>query len=421
MTTSAIRAAFLSACAILLPSATAIANDKADCTAALKSAQTLKTAGSLSQSLKELATCARPVCPKAMQKQCSDLSDAVKASQPTVVFSAKDASGKPVTNVKVTVDGNEVTSLLDGNAIGLDPGSHAMTFEMEGATTVTKQIAIEAVTKGQTIAVDLDANPPPPPPPVASGVVAPAPTPGEPGSMTDTAEDPSKRYYFIGLKYRGDVVPAFMLHLFVDGGKTLYSNSIAAEIDLRHDNFSLIPTITYSEYGTGDLLFLQKGKDADQAGYWSVVNSGLKGIYASADLLWSVNIADHWQFEYGAEFGLGAIFGSLETNWVTSNSAVFNPANAKACSTVNNNLGQSGCNVADHSGATAPGHINGYTEPSWVNGGSKPNIFPLINFPQLGLRYKPIKQMEARFGLGFSLTGFWFGMSADYGLEKPTK
>jgi hypothetical protein len=32
-----------------------------------------------------------------------------------------------------------------------------------------------------------------------------------------------------------------------------------------------------------------------------------------------------------------------------------------------------------------------------------------------------MKQLEARVGGGFSLTGFWFGLSADYGLEQHLK
>jgi hypothetical protein len=43
----------------------------------------------------------------------------------------------------------------------------------------------------------------------------------------------------------------------------------------------------------------------------------------------------------------------------------------------------------------------------------------MVNIPQLGLRFKPIKQFEGRLGLGFGLTGFWFGLSGDYGLEQP--
>jgi len=38
--------------------------------------------------------------------------------------------------------------------------------------------------------------------------------------------------------------------------------------------------------------------------------------------------------------------------------------------------------------------------------------------PALGLRYKPIKQLEMRLDAGFGLTGFWWGLSVDYGLEK---
>ncbi len=43
-------------------------------------------------------------------------------------------------------------------------------------------------------------------------------------------------------------------------------------------------------------------------------------------------------------------------------------------------------------------------------------IFPHVA-GQLGLRYKPIKAARDAPGLGISLTGFWFGLSADYGLE----
>lgn len=419
MTTSAIRSLFSAgltlAAFVLAPPARA--NDKADCAAAQKAATSDKATGQLTKAIAELATCARPVCPKPMQKQCSDASAAITASMPTVVFSAKDASGNAVTNVTVTVDGTVLTSNLDGSPLPVDPGSHSMKFEMEGATTVEKQIAVAEGAKGQSIKIDLDANPPAP---AAAVAPAGATATGDAGSMFDTAEDPTKRYYFIGLRYRGDVVPKFMTNLFVDGGKTIYSNSIGLEADLRHDHFSLIPAITYTEYGTGDMLFLQKNTDATNASNWSVVNSGLKGIYLSADLLWSVRIANHWDFEYGAEFGLGFIFGTLENNWVYPKSGgTVGPDNYLPCTS--QTLSNASCNAGSHNGATPPGHINGYNEASWANGGSKPNVFPLVNFPQLGIRYKPMKQLESRIGVGFSLTGFWFGLSANYGFEKTTK
>ena len=77
----------------------------------------------------------------------------------------------------------------------------------------------------------------------------------------------------------------------------------------------------------------------------------------------------------------------------------------------------SGCNPADHQNSDV-NKVNGYKEPSWFSGGSKPAIFPWISVPQIGLRIKPIKQFVGRIGLGFSLTGFWFGINGQYGLEQ---
>jgi hypothetical protein len=61
-------------------------------------------------------------------------------------------------------------------------------------------------------------------------------------------------------------------------------------------------------------------------------------------------------------------------------------------------------------------HYGGYTEPSWINGGSKPSIFPWISLPQLSFRFKPMKQLQTRFDTGFSISGFFLGLSAGYGL-----
>ena len=47
-------------------------------------------------------------------------------------------------------------------------------------------------------------------------------------------------------------------------------------------------------------------------------------------------------------------------------------------------------------------------------------VFPHVA-GQLGIRYKPIKQMQTRLGLGIALTGFWFGISADYGLDSKAE
>jgi hypothetical protein len=251
-----------------------------------------------------------------------------------------------------------------------------------------------------------------------------------PGEGTDSGEpdyieNPSQRYYFIGLRYRGTIIPKFMMNIFVDEGKTVYSNTIGVELDMRKDGFSLIPAISYVEFGTGDILFKEKNKPSNIVGNYSLINSSLKGLFFTGDLMWSTRLGNSpLEFEYGAGFGLGIIFGDLITNWVRLDPngpvAADDGRRFQYCAVAGEGGPGSGCNAADHQNSPV-NKVGGYTEPSWANGGSKPNIFPHVSLPQLGLRFKPAKQFEARFGISFSLAGFWFGLSADYGLERTEK
>ena len=245
--------------------------------------------------------------------------------------------------------------------------------------------------------------------------------PRETWDIKDVEELPGRTYLFVGLRYRGTIVPQFMQNMFVDEGKTVYSNTIGAELDIRKDGFSLIPALSYQELGTGDILFKEKNSK-DIAGNYNLVNSSMKVIYATADLLWSTKISKTLEFEYGAGFGLGVVFGDLVTNWVREdpNGHLHSETGKRftACTTVG--APGTGCNKADHQNSDVD-KVGGYVEPSWFGGGSRPSVFPWIAVPQIGLRFKPIKQFVGRLGLGFSLTGFWFGLSGQYGLEKERK
>src|SRR5579872_1523563 len=237
------------------------------------------------------------------------------------------------------------------------------------------------------------------------------------GDATNTEETAGKKYYFVGLRYRGTIIPQFLVNLFVDQGGTFYSNTIGAEIDMRKDHQSMIPWIAYTSYGFGDTLFHQKGQP-DTDNNYTVVNSGLGAIYLGLDELWSTPIADHLDFEYGFGVGIGVVFGSLKNDWVFLNTPgplVDNQGrHYTECATTNDAMS---CQPSAHQNAQVA-KVGGYTEPNWLSGGSIPVVFPHIAVPQLSLRYKPVKQVEARLSAGFSITGFFFGLSVDYGLEK---
>ena len=237
----------------------------------------------------------------------------------------------------------------------------------------------------------------------------------------DVTEKPGKAYFFVGLQYRGNVVPAFMLHLFIDEGRTVYTNMIGAEFEYRKDGFSLIPGISYHELGFDDLIFKEKNS-IEISGNYGVVNSGLKVLYGKLDILWSTKLQKNLEFEYGFGVGIGAVFGDLANSWVRydDKGPLSNDAGRRFSRCAAVDAPGTGCNKADHQNSSI-NKVGGYTEPSWFNGGSKPNFWPWISVPQFGLRFKPMKNIVGRVGIGFSLSGFWFGVQAEYGLEQKPK
>jgi hypothetical protein len=247
----------------------------------------------------------------------------------------------------------------------------------------------------------------PAPAPAASDTAAPSEPPTLVESDTEASETPARTYYFVGLRHRVTVIPQFMVNLFVNEGSTFVSWSpVGLELDIRRDDFSLIPFLTYTSYGFGDTLFWQKNS-ADVPQNYSDVNSGLSGIYLGADLLWSKKISKNFDFEYGAGFGLGVIFGSLTNDWVyqTPNGPLVggNKNHYTPCATTND---APSCQAPQHQNSTV-NKVGGYQEPNWLQGGSIPVVFPYISIPQVGIRWKPIRQYEMRFTTGFSLTGFF--------------
>jgi hypothetical protein len=262
----------------------------------------------------------------------------------------------------------------------------------------------------------------------ASAELPNTPPEGAASDSTNVVEDPLKTYYFIGARYRGTVIPQFLVNAFVNGGATFYSNMGAIELDIRKDGHSTIPWLGIANYGFGNTLFENNGNSGtgpDFAGNWTVVSSSLNALYLGLDEKWSVKLDDqqHWFFEYGFGVGLGVVFGTLNNTWVhTLSGTQISNGNYAPCTQADLTAMLTGCTPADHQNATTNkvGASTGqyYSEKAGLLG-PKPILFPYVSFPDIGIRWKPVKQFQARLGIGFSLTGFYFGISGDYGLEQP--
>jgi hypothetical protein len=219
-------------------------------------------------------------------------------------------------------------------------------------------------------------------------------------------ENPGQAYRFVGLRYRGLIVPKFMMNLFGDGGATVYVHSFGPEFAIRKDAFEYNFGLWYASYAMSPTAF-KASTDTAQA--WEIVESEIKAIYLTADFLWSHDFTPEFAFNYGLGAGFGIIFGDLFRT-----QAYRGPGG-------NDNTGE-GFLPCSAQGLPDPNycgsdndHYAGYKEPSWADGGSKPIVFPWLVL-QTGLRYKPHRNFVSRLDAGFGTSGFFVGIGADYGI-----
>jgi hypothetical protein len=99
------------------------------------------------------AKCARPTCRRPLRQQCAALREEVVAALPTVVPVVTDAAGPLDGEVQVKMDGELLTSNVDGTAIVVDPGEHEFTFAKEGEVFATRKVAIEKGQRNQIVSV----------------------------------------------------------------------------------------------------------------------------------------------------------------------------------------------------------------------------------------------------------------------------
>src|SRR5688572_13495660 len=129
-------------------------------------------------------------------------------------------------------------------------------------------------------------------------------------ALASPVEEKGVTYRFVGLRYRGLVVPQFMQSLFgADGGTTVYAHNFGPEFIVRKDNFEYDLSITYTSYAFDATPFKAKtdGEDA-----WEIVTSEIKVLYFTSDFLWSHPFSETVAFTYGMGAGLGIVFGDLK-------------------------------------------------------------------------------------------------------------
>jgi hypothetical protein len=135
--------ALAAAFATCLLASSAFADDKQVCSDAYAKAQTFRDAHKLTEAREQLRICARAECPGFISKDCSGWLKDVEPRIPSVVFIAKNAAGSDLTDVKVSMDGAQLVTKLDGLAVDVDPGAHTFLFEAADGKTEQKVVITE--------------------------------------------------------------------------------------------------------------------------------------------------------------------------------------------------------------------------------------------------------------------------------------
>jgi hypothetical protein len=94
-----------------------------------------------------LVVCAAQSCPEDVRKECAMRLASVTLEVPTIVFEATDAHGKPLSAVRVSMDGERLAEQLDGTPLAVEPGEHRFTFESRDAVPQSRSLVI---VQGQT-------------------------------------------------------------------------------------------------------------------------------------------------------------------------------------------------------------------------------------------------------------------------------
>jgi hypothetical protein len=139
-TARSIACAALLAWSLVAPRATAAGPSDA-CFDAYERAQRLRKEGHLRATQEKLLVCAAATCPTFVSRDCTQWSREVERIQPRVVFGAKDERGGDLAAVEVSVDGEKIVRSLDGRAVPLDPGRHAVRYQW-GARAMDLEIVL---------------------------------------------------------------------------------------------------------------------------------------------------------------------------------------------------------------------------------------------------------------------------------------
>ncbi len=129
----------------------ALAADKVACVDAAEAGQRLRKEGHLVAARDQLLVCASRDCPDVVSQDCTGRLGEVQRSLGSIVVKAHSASGEPLSDVSVSLDGIELAERAPTAGIDVDPGDHVLRCERAGFTPVEQPVRVQEGERGDEI------------------------------------------------------------------------------------------------------------------------------------------------------------------------------------------------------------------------------------------------------------------------------
>jgi hypothetical protein len=141
------------ATSLSLPS-TALADTKQECSDSYQKTQVLRAADKLEEAIAQAEICTR-TCSKSFLDECTSWKTSLEGRIASIIVEAVDATGAPVTDGTVSLDGVAWLDQLGGPARAVSKGPHTLEVTVNGGPAQKKSIVIREGEKNRKITVSI--------------------------------------------------------------------------------------------------------------------------------------------------------------------------------------------------------------------------------------------------------------------------
>jgi hypothetical protein len=248
----------------------------------------------------------------------------------------------------------------------------------------------------------------------------------EPAVAPDDGIDPTEHentdYFSAGAIFRGIIIPDFMQRLFVDyRGGTPINAGMGAYFNWRRNGFNVIAEVWYAGFQNEGYYHGLGADDTEM----EQIQSHLGAVFGNFVFGWAFTVTNWFAIELGLGLGFGGMVGNMYRQEAYPSGGGYaactgpgapNPSYCEpTLETRNPDTGRlDGTRV--HGGTYQQnGGANNGPSPFYFGDGGVPPMFFWIDLPRIGLRFRPIRQIQIRLDGGYNLYGFNFGGSIGYG------